>query len=812
MERYLCIHGHFYQPPRESAWFEAIEVQDSAFPYHDWNERIAAECYAPNATARILDGDQNIRTIVNNYASISFNFGPTLLAWMEDQAPDLLASIVEADKESVQRFSGHGSAVAQAYNHMILPLANKRDKKTQIEWGIRDFEHRFGRKPEGMWLPECAVDSESLDLMADAGLKFTVLSPFQASKTRKIGATEWQDVNGARIDPSRPYRVTLPSGRSIAVFFYDAPLSKAVAFERMLNDGGVFARRLMDGFDASRQGDQLMHIATDGESYGHHHRHGEMALAYAIHDIQANKLATLTNYAEFLEKHPPENEAQIHENSAWSCSHGVGRWHADCGCNSGGHGDWNQKWRQPLREALDWLRDQLAPAYEAKAKEFLKDPWAARDDYINVILDRSDANITAFFQRNAARELSAEDQIECLRLLEMQRHALLMFTSCGWFFDELSGIETVQVIQYAGRVLQIAKSAVDKDLEPEFLERLSKAKSNLPEHGDGKQIYERFVKPSIVDREHLAAHFAVSSLFRSHPDKGKIYKFSFDQEKRRVFKNGSAKLLLGQTKVTYDTTRASDTFTWAVSHRGDYDIDCRIRYAQKGEAFPELEEEFGRAFEREDWEEIGELMDRHFGKNKYTFKSLFRDEQRKILEELLVATRKDLEYKYRQIAEQSAPVMKFLKEVDAPLPSALQATRTFIVNAGLVREFRSNEPDPAKLRALWQEACDDKVEIYRAELIYTIKAHMDRHLDHIATMPEDVPYLARTADVAEVVHWMNLDANLWKTQNSFFKLLNNVAPAWRDKAAKGDAAAAEWFKQFERLGVALGFKIDSVPK
>src|SRR5919108_2035351 len=396
MDKYLCIHSHLYQPPRENPWLEAIELQDSAFPYHDWNERITAECYAPNATARILDSEERIVDVVNNYSRISFNFGPTLLAWMEESAPDVLAAIVEADRRSRERFSGHGSALAQSYNHTILPLSNRRDKYTQVLWGIRDFEHRFGRQPEGLWLPECAADTETLNVLAELGIRFTILSPFQASKMRRLGNSEWQNVNGGRIDPSRPYRVNLPSGRNLAVFFYDVPVSKAVAFEKLLNDGETFAHRLMDGYDDGRDWAQLMHIATDGESYGHHHPYGEMALAYALHHIETNQLATLTNYGEFLERHPPTHEAEIHENSAWSCSHGVGRWHRDCGCNSGGRPGWNQRWRQPLRDALDWLRDQVAPAYEAKAEEFFDDPWQARDEYIAVILDRSDGSVERF--------------------------------------------------------------------------------------------------------------------------------------------------------------------------------------------------------------------------------------------------------------------------------------------------------------------------------------------------------------------------------------------------------------------------------
>ncbi|MCU0562302.1 MAG: malto-oligosyltrehalose trehalohydrolase, partial [Desulfobacterales bacterium] len=447
MEKYICIHGHFYQPPRENAWLEAVELQDSAYPYHDWNERVTAQCYATMATSRLLDEKGLIRGITNNYARISFNFGPTLLTWLERHAPAVYVAILDADRESRARFSGHGAAIAQAYNHIIMPLANRRDKETQVRWGLRDFERRFGRPPEGMWLPETAADLATLEILAAHGIAFTILSPRQARRVRRHGAGDWQEVGGGRIDPSRPYRVALPSGRSLTLFFYDDPISRAVAFEGLLADGLRFADRLMDGFDETRQDSQLVHIATDGESYGHHFHKGNMALAAALDAIGDRQPARLTVYGEYLERHPPEWEVEIHENSSWSCVHGIERWRSDCGCNSGGRPGWRQAWRAPLREALDWLRDALCPAYEEAMAPLGLDPWGARDAYIGVIHDRETASVDAFFAAQCGRPLTPDEKIRALQLLELQRHALLMYTSCGWFFDELSGLETVQVIQ-----------------------------------------------------------------------------------------------------------------------------------------------------------------------------------------------------------------------------------------------------------------------------------------------------------------------------------------------------------------------------
>jgi len=528
--RYVCVHGHFYQPPRENPSLEAIELQDSAYPYHDWNERITSECYAPNGLSRILDGEQRIVQLVNNYSQISFNFGPTLLSWIESKAPKVYEALRQADKSSQERFSGHGSAIAQAYNHVILPLANCRDRVTQVKWGLRDFEHRFGRSPEGMWLPETAVDTHTLEALAANGIKYTILAPRQAKRIRKRGSRSWQDVTGDRVDPSRAYLVRLPSRKTINVFFYDGPISQGVAFERLLDNGQRFADRLMSGFSDARQWPQLVHIATDGESYGHHHRFGEMALTYALHHIETNKLAELTNYGQFLEKHPPDHFAEIVENSSWSCVHGIERWRSNCGCNSGGHAGWTQEWRGPLRAALDWLRDCLAPLYEQKAAGLLKEPWKARDEYVRVILDRSKENVDRFLGEHGTRPLEPAEQIAALKLLEMQRHAMLMYTSCGWFFDDLSGLETVQVIHYAGRAVRLAQDFAQEDIESQFVECLAAAKSNLPEQGDGKQIYEKWVKPAIVTADMVAAHYAISSLFESYGERTKIYCYDVERE------------------------------------------------------------------------------------------------------------------------------------------------------------------------------------------------------------------------------------------------------------------------------------------
>jgi len=517
LDKFICLHGHFYQPPRENPWLEEIELQDSAYPYHDWNERIAAECYAPNAAARILDADLKIVDLINNYSYMSFDFAPTLLSALERKNPEVYGLIIEADKKSMGRFSGHGSAMAMAYNHMIMPLANKRDRYTQTIWGIRDFERRFGRKPEGMWLPETAVDTGCLEIMSELGIKFTVLSPHQAKKIKENNDAEWKDTEGKGLDTGKAYLCALPSGKSINLFFYDGGISRDVGFGGLLDNGENFAKRLLSALS----GPGIVSIATDGETYGHHKVHGDMALSFCINYLASGNDVRLTNYGEYLENHPPSHLAEPFDNSSWSCLHGVERWKNGCGCNTGMHGGWSQSWRAPLREAMDWLRDSLIPLYEKECSKYLGDPWAARNDYIDVIMDRSKDNVEKFISSHASRDLNATEKTIVLKLLEMQRNAMLMYTSCGWFFDEISGIEAVQVMLYAARAMQLGQEAAGVSLEADYLKLLEKAESNV--FGNGRKVYEMFVFPSRLDLSRVGVHYAVSSLVLGHKNESSLF-------------------------------------------------------------------------------------------------------------------------------------------------------------------------------------------------------------------------------------------------------------------------------------------------
>ena len=804
MDRYLCIHCHFYQPPRENPWLEIVEQQDSAYPYHDWNERINAECYAPNAASRILGPGDRITRIVNNYARISFNVGPTLLSWMADRAPETYRAILDADCESQKRFSGHGSAIAQVYNHMIMPLANRRDKQSQVVWGIRDFQHRFGRDPEGMWLAETAVDIETLEVLAANGIKFTVLAPYQAKAERRVTTPKFKNVEGGKIDPTRPYICNLPSGRSMNLFFYDGPISRAVAFEGLLANGESFANRLISGFADRRGWKQLMHIATDGETYGHHHNKGEMALSYALHYIESNKLAQLTNYGEYLTINPPTHEVEIVENTAWSCSHGVGRWNTDCGCNSGGKPGWNQAWRAPLRQALDHLRDSLIEPYQTETSELLLDPWRARDEYVNIVLDRSNTTLDTFLTAHARRRLEEDEIGTVLSLLEMQRHLMLMYTSCGWFFDELSGLETVQVIMYAGRALQIAQRLFPDRDEEAFRDLLRAAKSNLPEFGDGAQIFDRFVKPAQVDLLDVAAHYAIASMFQppANDERARAYELQPIQDRR--LESGRARLALGAIQVRSRITRRQRDVFFGALYFGDHNIVAGVR-AYPGEAeFRSISREVSEPFRSADLPATMRLLDRHFAGAGYTLKSLFRDERQKVVSKLLATTMAEAETAYRQIYEHNAPLMGFLTSMAATLPSILNRTAEFVLNTSLRKEFMAEELDLERVRSLLDAAAREKIQWDAPWLGYALTKRFSHMADDLALRPRGDP-LQRFNQAVDLVRSLPFEVDLAHVQNVYYQLQQHVYPV---VATEGSDDSKQWITDFSALGQKLGFSVE----
>jgi alpha-amylase/alpha-mannosidase (GH57 family) len=808
MDRYICIHGHFYQPPRENPWLEEIEVQDSAYPHHDWNERVTAECYAPNTASRILDSDQRVIELVNNYSKISFNFGPTLLSWMENHTPEIYRAVLEADRRSVERFSGHGSAMAQIYNHMILPLASRRDKYTQIHWGIKDFQKRFGRSPEGMWLPETAVDTETLELLAAVGIKFTLLAPRQAKRVRRIRkGAKWHDVSGGRIDPTTAYLCHLPSGRRITLSFYDGPISQDVAFGGLLNSGEAFAQRLVSTFSDQRDWPQMVHIATDGETYGHHHRYGDMALAYCLRLIESENLARITNYGEYLEKHPPTHWVEIFENSSWSCIHGVERWRDNCGCHSGMHPGWNQAWRKPLREAMDWLRDTLASLYEEKGKKYLKDPWKARDEYIDVILDRKAENVEAFVRGNAVSELSQEEKVSALKLLEIQRNAMLLYTSCGWFFDEISGIETTQVIQYAARAIQLAEELSGQSVEGEYLRILEKATSNIPEFGNGAKIYEMYAKPAILDLLRVGAHYAISSLFEEYPESAPIYCYTAHREVYEMAEAGRMKLAIGRARVQSEITREEEPISFAVLHLGDHSLNGGVRKFMGEEAFSVMQGEIRGAFDRGDVPDVVRIMDKHFGMNNYSLWHLFKDEQRKVSNQVLRSATESIEISFRKMVERNYPIMNFLQGLKMPLPRPLLMAAEYIINLDLERFFEGEDLNREKMDHLIHEAKRWSLQIDKGTIGFVATSWMNSLLERLSRQPEEMTLFEKTESGLEFLSSLSVEPDLWQAQNIYFSLEKKLYGSMVGRAEKGNDFAKSWVEAFRQLGVRLRVKI-----
>jgi alpha-amylase/alpha-mannosidase (GH57 family) len=804
-DRYVCIHAHFYQPPRENPWLEAIEIQDSAYPYHDWNERVTAECYAPNAASRILDGEQKIIDIVNNYSKISFDFGPTLISWIEEKWPRLYKVIVGADQETCQRFGGHGAAMAQAYNHMILPLANARDKSTQVIWGIRDFEYRFGRNPEGMWLPEAAVDIPTLEMLAEQKVRFTVLPPHAAKSVRPPGKKEWKDISGGRIDPSRAYLANLPSGRSIVLFFFDGPISHAVAFENILMRGEDFAQRLLGGFSDERKWPQLANIATDGETYGHHRAHGDMALSYALRHIEAQKLAELTVYADFLEKHPPTHEVEIVENTSWSCVHGIERWRSNCGCNSGRPG-WNQEWRTPLREAFDWLRDTLTPKFEQAAGALFADPWRARDQYISVILNRSPESIERFLHEQTGREMKECERVQALQMMELQRHLMLMYTSCGWFFDELSGLETVQSIQYSGRAVQLAQSLFnDPKIEEEYLNKLAAARSNIPEQGDGRKIYESFVRPALIDLKKVGAHYAISSLFESYPPQSRTYCYQIHQEDHTMLSSGKSRVSFGRIRIISDITLESARVTFGAVHLGDHYVTGGVRESPDEKTYKDAAEKITKAFESGDFTDLIRAIDAAFGSGSYSLKLLFRDEQRKILQIILNSALEEAESSYRQLYDSRAPLMRFVAAHGIPLIRHFQAAAEVTLNAELRRAIEAETVNVDLVRALMEEAKAVHVNLDAATLEFALRRKLENMAEAWEAEPCDLEKVASLEAVVRLARTFPFEIRLWEIQNIYHSVLVNSANGNHRRGAGCDLP--EWNQTFRSLGEELGMRM-----
>jgi alpha-amylase/alpha-mannosidase (GH57 family) len=696
--KYLIIHGHFYQPPRENPWIEEIEIQNSAHPFHDWNQKINLECYRPNSMARIYDSSGRIIDLVNNFELISFNFGPTLFSWLKTHDPYTYEKIIEADRVSRKLFSGHGNAIAQAYNHMILPLANERDRLTQIRWGIYDFKYRFGRDPEAMWLPETAVNHATLRDLINEGLKFVILSPHQAQAIRPLGKKEWQDVSHGNIDTTRPYRYFLPNEpqKHIDIFFYHDQLARDISFGDALRNADSLIEQLESVYSPDKKYPKVVNVATDGETFGHHKTFGDLTLAYTL-KIRAKQVGfIITNYAEYLSQHPPKYEVKIKvgpkgEGTSWSCSHGVERWRSDCGCHTGGSPDWNQAWRQPLRKALDTIRDRLALIFEQQASKYLKDAGCARDAYIRIILDRSPQNVERYFADWQTHELTPEEKTLALKLLEMERHAMLMYTSCGWFFSEISGIETVQIIRYAACAIQLAQEFTNENLEALFVSMLAEVPSNIPLYGNGAVIYKKLVEPYKVDFAKVANHYAISSIFEDYQDVEQLHCYRVQRLDYRHESFGKLTLVMGHLKISADMTQASAFAYFALLRVGLYDFRCSVKVFNNHSEYLKIKNELFSQLNRLHVLKLIDLLEEHFGKQYFSLKDLFLDGRRKIVNLLCKDVLKRLGSAYQEFYEENRRMAEVFKEVELPLPKEYLTSAEYTLSRQLEEEIADLE-------------------------------------------------------------------------------------------------------------------------
>jgi alpha-amylase/alpha-mannosidase (GH57 family) len=515
-KKWVVIHGHFYQPPRENPWLDYIEQQPSAAPHHDWNERIYAECYRPNGYSRLLDADGMITGIHNNYRSMSFNFGPTLMSWLAYHHPATTARIIEGDTAAKKASGGHGNAVAQVYNHIIMPLASRRDQLTQLRWAKASFRATYRREPEGIWLAETAINMETVQCLIEEDFSFVILAPQQADAIRPLdGSSPWVATGDRTVDTRRPYRIFSrnPAGKKnggyLDVFFFDEGLSKEISFNDLLQDAHTLGNRINDCYTPAATGDEVVVIATDGETFGHHKPFGDMCLAYFFTNVAPSLEILPVNFGTYLAEHEPQFEVTLKnafgEGTAWSCAHGVGRWTRDCGCSTGGREGWNQKWRAPLREALDTMQESLDSTYSSTCKQFGINPWKLRDGYGTVLnsFTRKTFDRLISAQKPKKKPATEEKQL-LLRLLEAQKYMLFSYTSCGWFFSEISGIEPMQNLAYACRALQLG---IDPKKQAEVLETfmhdLARAPSNL--NGDtGATLFEHHILPYFFHDRMLA--------------------------------------------------------------------------------------------------------------------------------------------------------------------------------------------------------------------------------------------------------------------------------------------------------------------
>jgi alpha-amylase/alpha-mannosidase (GH57 family) len=774
----LIVHGHFYQPPRENPWTGSVERQAGARPFDNWNERVHAESYRPNAFARVLDPYGRVERVVNNYSLINFNFGPTLAGWLERRHPETYTRVLEADRESVGARGGHGNAIAQGYHHAILPLCNDRDLLTEIRWGLADFRRRFRREPESLWLPETACDDRTLGALIDEGLAYVILSPFQAERVRPSGAHTWESVVDGAIDTSRPYRYFHHdgTGRSLAIFFYDGEIAKSVAFDGVLASSRLLVERI-ERAASSRSG--LVNFATDGETYGHHFKFGDRCLAYTLDTEAAGRGFRVTNYGEFLEHHPPEWEVRVRhdaagEGTAWSCAHGLGRWARDCSCHAGAPEGWNQRWREPLRRALNFLRDEAAAVFELQGGALFRDPWGARDRYVELLIGARDRE--EFLRGQAGRALDGATATRALTLLEMQRAALMMFTSCGWFFNDIAGIEPVQNLRYAARVLDLLGGIGAKPPRAQFLELLAEAESNVKAHGSGADIFRAEVETARVAPPRVAASLAISGLVAEPESAGRTAGYEFSRADSRRVQHGRLALLTERITLESSATGKRFDFAAAAVHFGDVDFYCALRDREDdGGEFAARSQKIHDEFRTASLPSLLRLMRDGFGDAEFGLEHLLPEDRQRAYEIVFGRMVGRFSEQYEFLYEENRRNIEMLHDAGFELPTELRAAAEFTVGRRFEVELRRLEGDASPV-ALRRAA---KLAEEIARLGYSVdRARVRRHLSALITTavgeavearaPEQ---FARAFDLIRLANSLSLDADTERAQELVYEAL-----------------------------------------
>jgi len=856
---YVTVHGHFYQPPRENPYLDAIERQPSATPFHDWNERIHWECYRPNAFARVLNDRGELLGIVNNYEYMSFNIGPTLMSWLERYDMEVYQRILEADIRSSQRLNGHGNAIAQVYNHIIMPLANERDKYTQIRWGKADFKSRFGRDPEGIWLAETAIDYATIAALISEGIKFIILAPSQAQRCRPFPTDhdphpEWHEVGGSQIDPTRPYRCYLKPGFQntssplsvskitslqstdelpyIDIFFYDGPISRDMGFTDVVYSSSHFAGRVGAAIRGDHRLAQLISVATDGETFGHHKKGTEKTLAYAFIGEFPRHGWTVTNFAHYLSLYPPTWEVELKPVTAWSCAHGVDRWQDDCGCGGEG-GVWHQKWRRPLRQALNWLRDELTAVYEDHGRRLFHDPWLARDEYIDILRDRSTANVHRFLSRHQTHKLTPSEQVDALRLLEMQRHSLFMFTSCGWFFEELSRPEGTQILRYAARALELAGDIAGVQLEKGFLKRLSLAPSNVEQFKHGGEVYRQCVLTAQIGFKQVAAHYAITSLFNHHNGavptqesrkhleghQKRVYCYTADQLDYQMQRMGSLTMAVGHLKLVSEITWESENLVFAVLHLGGWDFHCCIQQFTGRRDYGHLKENLLASLQQASAAHAIVMMTKMFGEQAFSLQNLFAEERHRIMRLLSQETLTRLDQLYTQTYRENYGVIMAFHRDGLTVPQELQVAAEIALGYRCLTILRSleqdiNEPQLSYSHVLQLQAIATEAKHLRCQLkipegkqiLEQLIMRLLWQLLHGSTGYVDITRLEKLEKLIDVGNDLNLGISLDKSQELYFSCLHSqIIPQYLNQLK--DSGEAAQYRQLLKLGGKLGIDV-----